>query len=104
MKYHEQINQIGRGSRTPWGTAQRVDYITPWLTQVFTAGHGGFKVDRKHNALIVQSLRAKGGWYEEDCDWQIIFDQLAQEVEADCFDFSKEKAARLIEASKIKRT
>ena len=35
-----------------WGEAQQVEYITPWLTRVYTAGHGGYKVDRTHNGVI----------------------------------------------------
>lgn len=36
---------INENSITPWGKAQRVEYITPWLTMVDTASHGGYKTE-----------------------------------------------------------
>lgn len=58
--------------RTPWGKAQTVELIAEGITKVTTAGHGGIKLDRKHNAKVPEYMRAEGGWYEEDCDWSIV--------------------------------
>ena len=62
------------GMNTPWGKAQYVTEIIPnQIVFVGTAGHGGVKLSRKLNAMIPADVRAKGGWYEEDCDWAIPF-------------------------------
>ena len=37
-----------------------------------TAGHGGIKLSEAYNDKIPSALRAKDGWYEEDCDWAIV--------------------------------
>lgn len=52
--------------QTPWGKAQHVEEIASGIQRVHTAGHGGWKLDRKRNALIPSYMRRKGGWYEED--------------------------------------
>jgi hypothetical protein len=38
---------------------------------VGTPSHGGFKLPRALNALVPETWRRAGGWYEEDCDWCI---------------------------------
>lgn len=58
---------IEEGSPTPWGPVQLVSYPQEGVVVVSTAGHGGIKLDRKRNAMIPKAARAKGGWYEEDC-------------------------------------
>ena len=62
---------IEEGSRTPWGPAQHVAYPQEGIFIVSTAGHGGVKLDRKRNSLVPKAARAKGGWYEEDCQASI---------------------------------
>jgi hypothetical protein len=57
--------------RTPWGIAQHTETILPGILRVHTAGHGGLKLNRSRNAKIPKYMRAKGGWYEEDCQWAI---------------------------------
>lgn len=89
---------IHRDSRTPWGKAQQVEYITPWLTRVYTAGHGGYKVDRTHNGVIPEYARRKGGWYEEDCEWSIVFATLESLIKESAFDFARKNIASLIES------
>jgi hypothetical protein len=60
---------LKRGSRTPWGSVQYIQYIAEGIQHVSTAGHGGIKLDRKRNSAMPEYLRCEGGWYEEDCDW-----------------------------------
>ena len=45
--------------------------LAPGAWTLSTAGHGGIKLNRKRNALVPADARAKGGWYEEDCEWAI---------------------------------
>lgn len=54
---------------SPWGKVQVKEEICPGIWSVSTAGHGGYKLDRKMNALVPKELRNPGGWYEEDCEW-----------------------------------
>ena len=43
-----------------------------------TAGHGGFHLDAAHNAKVHPALRARGGWYEEDCAWAAVAQALPE--------------------------
>jgi len=53
------LQNVHRNSDSPWGRINRVDYITPWLTQVHTPSHGGYKVDKVHNKFIPEQYRSK---------------------------------------------
>jgi hypothetical protein len=63
---------------TPWGAAQTSKSYGEGITFYSTAGHGGFYVTPKLNALIPEYFRLGAwsngakGWYEEDCDWAIV--------------------------------
>ena len=59
------------GSRSPWGTIDHVTVHAPGIASVSTPRHGGFKLDRSHNAKVPAACRRKGGWYEEDCEYAI---------------------------------
>jgi hypothetical protein len=91
------VNMIHKYKQSPWGKIQSVEYITPWLTFVSTLSHGGYKVDRTHNAVIPEYLRRKGGWYEEDCEWSIVFATLENLIKSSCFEFAKNSIYRLFE-------
>ena len=58
---------------TPWGTAQTQQTLAEGIISVSTASHGGLKLDRKRNAKMPKCLRIKGGWYEEDSDWNRVY-------------------------------
>ena len=60
------------GKNSPWGKIDQSKVVAEGITQVSTAGHGGFKLDRKRNSLIPVIFRKEGGWYEEDCEWAIV--------------------------------
>lgn len=53
---------------SPWGKVQHETFYAQGVAFVGTAGHGGIKLDRKHNVMIPAIFRRKGGWYEEDCE------------------------------------
>lgn len=56
---------------SPWGSVQGGSVLAEGIVSVYTAGHGGIKLDATRNALIPESARASNGWYEEDCEWAI---------------------------------
>lgn len=57
---------------SPWGKVDHHKQVADGIMEISTPGHGGFKLDRKRNALVPAPLRRKGGWYEEDCEWGIV--------------------------------
>lgn len=60
--------------RSPWGKVQQTDTVIPGKAYVvYTASHGGIKLDRSLNQRIPEAFRNKDGvgWYEEDCAWAI---------------------------------
>jgi hypothetical protein len=64
---------LNEGSRTPWGKADYIENIAPGIQRVGTPSHGGYKLDRERNAQVNARWRREGGWYEEDCEWAIVF-------------------------------
>jgi hypothetical protein len=60
------------GSRSPWGKVNHVSEVAPGIQSCSTPGHGGFKLDRKHNEKVPAPLRQKSGWYEEDCRYAVV--------------------------------
>ncbi len=58
---------------TPWGRSQGGSRLAEGITMYHTAGHGGVKVIKKLNQRIPIGFRRSDGWYEEDCDSQIVF-------------------------------
>jgi len=74
---------VYRGMRTPWGKADQVSFEVSFIGKVYTASHGGLKLDAKHNHKVPEYLRRKGGWYEEDCDWCIPFVIFEKEIQAE---------------------
>ena len=59
--------EIRSGAHTPWGASQCATVYADGVVSHSTAGHGGFHLDAAHNAKVHPALRARGGWYEEDC-------------------------------------
>lgn len=57
---------------SPWGAIESEREIATGITEINTARHGGFKLDRKRNLRIPECMRTVGGWYEEDCQWAIV--------------------------------
>ncbi len=63
---------VREGSRTPWGQADWVTPILPGMDSVSTPGHGGVKLSKERNKMIPAPLRNSSGWYEEDCEVNIV--------------------------------
>jgi hypothetical protein len=58
--------------KTPWGKSYGSEDVAVGIKYLWTAGHGGYRVLPKKNAMIPEKWRLKGefeGWYEEDCGW-----------------------------------
>ena len=66
------VRNVQEGSRTPWGTADHVDHTVPGIVQAGTPGHGGVKLSPERNREIPPALRNASGWYEEDCESNIV--------------------------------
>lgn len=56
---------------SPWGSVQGGSVLAEGIVSVYTAGHGGIKLDAARNAKVPEVCRAPSGWYEEDCEWSI---------------------------------
>jgi len=70
--------------RTPWGRADFAKVIAPGIGWVGTPGHGGVKLSQAVNARMPDYMRLKGGWYEEDCEWALVYVAMAADLrEAD---------------------
>lgn len=59
-------------ANTPWGTSQGATVYAEGITAHSTAGHGGFHLSGERNRKVHPTLRAAGGWYEEDECWAIV--------------------------------
>lgn len=64
--------EIHSTANTPWGASQGATVYADGVVCHSTAGHGGFHLDAAHNAKIHPTLRARGGWYEEDSAWAAV--------------------------------
>lgn len=70
--------EIRSGAHTPWGASQCATVYADGVVSHSTAGHGGFHLDAAHNAKVHPTLRARGGWYEEDCAWAAVAQALPE--------------------------
>jgi uncharacterized protein YdaT len=66
------VTNVQGGSRTPWGIADYVSHPAPGIVTVSTPGHGGVKLSPERNRAIPTALRRASGWYEEDCEANIV--------------------------------
>jgi hypothetical protein len=67
---------------TPWGKSQGGTQLALGITMYHTAGHGGVKVIKKLNQRIPVGFHRSDGWYEEDCDSQIVYYFFYDEIES----------------------
>ncbi len=80
---------IASRASTPWGASQHAAIYVDGVICYSTASHGGFHLDAGHNAKVYPALRARGGWYEEDCAWAAVaqaFPELFTDYERRCAD------------------
>lgn len=63
------------GSSTPWGPAQQASVLAPGIVAVSTASHGGIWLSSERQVHIPAGIRPINGrsWYEEDCEWALVF-------------------------------
>lgn len=81
--------QTQMAASTPWGGSQLATIYADGVVRHSTAGHGGFHLSCDRNALVDPSVRAHGGWYEEDAEWAIVavtFPDLFTAYERRCAD------------------
>ena len=71
---------VREGMRTPWGTADSAQVIAPGIGWVGTPGHGGIKLSPAVNRRMPDYMRLKGGWYEEDCEWAMVYVAMAADL------------------------
>jgi hypothetical protein len=64
---------------TPWGAPQSREVIAPGIILYTTASHGGFWLSPERNQKVAKQQRLEtfcqngmNGWYEEDCDAEIV--------------------------------
>lgn len=63
---------------TPWGEPQTTKVLAPGIILISTACHGGIWLNPERNAQVPSLLKencleqANDGWYEEDCDAQVV--------------------------------
>jgi len=70
--------EIRTGANTPWGASQCATVYADGVVSHSTAGHGGFHLDAAQNAKVHPVLRARDGWYEEDCAWAAVAQALPE--------------------------
>lgn len=76
-QHHQERRRLGRrdipgAAQTPWGPSQGATVYAEGVTAHSTASHGGFKLSADRNRWVHPTLRAAGGWYEEDEGWAIV--------------------------------
>lgn len=64
-------NKLEIGAQSPWGTIENHDVLAPGIDDVWTAGHGGYKLSRKRQAEVHPAWRRADSWYEQDCAWSV---------------------------------
>ncbi|OCI32873.1 DUF7007 domain-containing protein [Oerskovia enterophila] len=66
------VSNVQEGSRTPWGPVQHLVHVADGIVEVGTGSHGGMKLSPQRNQQVPTALRTSSGWYEEDCEAQIV--------------------------------
>lgn len=63
---------------TPWGKPDDCDEIADGIRRYYTASHGGYWISQERRRQMPEALQlagtwAGGNWYEEDCDWCLVY-------------------------------
>ncbi|MFH1557090.1 MAG: hypothetical protein ABII76_19910 [Pseudomonadota bacterium] len=64
--------EIRATASTPWGPSQGATLYAEDVVFHSTASHGGIHLSAARNRVVHATLRAEGGWYEEDEAWAIV--------------------------------
>lgn len=72
---------------TPWGHADYTETIAPGIISVSTPSHGGIKLNKERQAQLLpeaglHNFNRSLEWWEEDCDWAVVYLSFAQEFKA----------------------
>jgi hypothetical protein len=72
---------------TPWGVAQDVQKEAEGITWYSTASHGGYGLSAYRASRMPEEYRrhepfAGRHWYEEDCDWCLVWLSFPEEMRA----------------------
>jgi hypothetical protein len=64
---------------TPWGIADSHEHVAEGIDFYGTPSHGGYKLSAERNKIVPTALKERSfcrqgleGWYEEDCDYNIV--------------------------------
>jgi hypothetical protein len=68
-------------TQTPWGVADHREELIPGIVFVGTPSHGGYWISAQRKKEMPEVLRTKSGWYEEDCDWALVYLAFADDIE-----------------------
>lgn len=76
-EHQRETRALGRrearsSANTPWGQSQGATFYAEDVVCHSTAGHGGFHLSAARNRKVHPTLRAEGGWYEEDAAWAAV--------------------------------
>lgn len=63
-----------------WGKINYIKKVAEGIQEVRTPGHGGYKLDRKHNSVIHPTWRKKSGWYEKDREYAIVWYTFPEDI------------------------
>jgi hypothetical protein len=58
---------------SPWGRILGTRNLAKGIKEIRTVAGGGFKLDSAQNLKVHQAWRKAGGWYEQECEWSIVF-------------------------------
>lgn len=61
------------GTKTPWGISDYTTKIAPGIISYSTPSHGGIHLSPTRLKEMPEVLRLESGWYEEDCDWCLVY-------------------------------
>ena len=70
---------IPRPEETPWGDPQLANQVLPGIWTVSTATHGGLVLSDQRQADMPDALQLTDRYYEEDCDWALVYVAYADE-------------------------
>ena len=62
-----------RPTDTPWGPVEQAEQILPGIWSITTSSHGGLALSEQRQDAMPPALQLAEGFYEEDCDWSLVY-------------------------------